>query len=135
MNEMKKKTLALILASVLALSGTAWAFNLGDLIGVVGGGFVVTDGDALDARASLPYREKIGAERSDVVLDAQKIDSGNLLTTSQVNALDVERTWSVENTDDDVDNTTPYATWPVKRFSDPDPLKGLVPAALLAWAQ
>ena len=93
---------------------------------VVGGGFVVTDGDALDARASLPYREKIGAERSDVVLDAQKIDSGNLLSTSQVNALDVERTWSVENTDDDVDNTTPYATCPVKRFSDPDPLKVLV---------
>lgn len=93
---------------------------------VVGGGFVVTEGEALDSRASLPYREKIGAERSDVVLDAEKIDSGNLLTISQVNALDVERKWSVDNTDDDVDNTTPYATCPTKRFSDTDPLKVLV---------
>jgi hypothetical protein len=42
MNALKKKTLALILASVLALGGSAWAFNLGDLIGVVGGGFVVS---------------------------------------------------------------------------------------------
>lgn len=42
MNALKKKTLTLILASVLALGGSAWAFNLGDLIGVVGGGFVVS---------------------------------------------------------------------------------------------
>jgi len=42
MNTLKKKALALVLASALALGGTAWAFNLGDLIGVVGGGFVVS---------------------------------------------------------------------------------------------
>ena len=41
-------------------------------------------------------------------------------------ALDVDSKWSVDNTDDDVDNTTPYATCPVKRFSDTDPLKVLV---------
>ncbi len=93
---------------------------------VVGGGLLVTDGEALDSRASLPYREKIGAERSDVVLDAENIDSGNLLTVGQVNALDLESKWTVDGTDDDVDNTTPYATCPTKRFSDTKPLKVLV---------
>ncbi len=93
---------------------------------VIGGGFIVTDGAALDARASLPYREKIGAERSDVVLEAEKIDTGNLLSVAQVKALDPERRWSVESTDEKIDNTTPYATCPVKRFADPDPLKVLV---------
>ncbi len=29
MNTLKKKALALVLASALALGGTAWAFNLG----------------------------------------------------------------------------------------------------------
>ncbi len=91
-----------------------------------GGGLAVTDGDALATRASLPYREKIGAERSDVVLAAEKIDTGNLLTLKQVKELDVERTWSVESTDEDINNTTPYATCPVKRFADSDPLKVLV---------
>ncbi len=93
---------------------------------VIGGGFVVTEGDALDSRASLPYREKIGAEGSDPVLDSEKIDSGNLLTADQVNALDAQRAWTVDATDTDLDNTTPYSTCPTKRFSDTDPLKVFV---------
>ncbi|MCW2799599.1 MAG: hypothetical protein JWQ70_1071 [Aeromicrobium sp.] len=93
---------------------------------IVGGGFIVTDGDALDTRAALPYREKIGSERSDVVLAAQKIDTGNLLTRTQINQLDLERAWSVSSTDQNVDNTKPYATCPVTRFADKDPLKVLV---------
>ena len=93
---------------------------------VIGGGFVVTEGDALDRRASLPYREKIGAERPDAVLGAEKIDSGNLLTADQVSALDAQRSWTVDGTDTDLDNTTPYATCPTKRFSDTDPLKVFV---------
>lgn len=93
---------------------------------VIGGGFVVTEGDALDSRASLPYREKIGAERPDVVLASEKIDEGNLLTADQVNALDLQRAWAVDATDTDLDNTTPYSTCPTKRFSDTDPLKVLV---------
>ncbi|WP_332643651.1 hypothetical protein [Aeromicrobium sp.] len=92
----------------------------------IGGGFIVTEGDALDSRASLPYREKIGAERPDVVLDAENIDTGNLLTLTQVGQLDPRSVWSVENTDENIDNTTPYATCPVKRFADTDPLKVLV---------
>ena len=93
---------------------------------VVGGGFVVTEGQALDSRASLPHREKIGAERSDIVLDAENIDTGNLLTISQVTTLDPARNWAVDTTDKSLDNTTPYATCPVKRFADPDPLRVLV---------
>jgi DNA-directed RNA polymerase specialized sigma24 family protein len=93
---------------------------------IIAGGFVVTDGDALASRSSLPYREKIGAERSDNVLLSQKIDTGNLLTTAQVNRLDQTRRWEVGSTDQDVNNTKPYATCPVKRFADSNPLKVLV---------
>ena len=45
---------------------------------------------------------------------------------TQVNGFDPERQWSVDTTDTDIDNTTPYATCPVKRFADTDPLKVLV---------
>lgn len=93
---------------------------------IVGGGFVVTDGDALASRSSLPYREKVGSERPDVVVDAHKIDTGNLLTTAQVNRLDLARRWTVGTTDKDVRNTEPYATCPVKRFADKHPVKVLV---------
>ncbi len=93
---------------------------------IIGGGFAVTDGDAFASRSSLPHREKIGAERSDVKLDAQKIGTGNLLTTAQVKRLDPTRSWTVGTTDEHVNNTKPYATCPVKRFADPDPLKVFV---------
>ena len=38
----KKKLAAVVLAFVISLSGMAWAIDLGDLIGVVGGGFIVS---------------------------------------------------------------------------------------------
>ncbi|AXT84082.1 hypothetical protein C6I20_01975 [Aeromicrobium sp. A1-2] len=93
---------------------------------ILGGGFVVTDGDALASGSSLPHREKIGAEQSDVILDAEKIDAGNLLTAAQVSALDPESRWKIDGTDENVDNTTPYATCPTKRYADKDPLKVFV---------
>ncbi|MBD8607137.1 hypothetical protein IFT73_09750 [Aeromicrobium sp. CFBP 8757] len=93
---------------------------------IFGGGLVATDGDALATGADLPRREKIGAERPDVVLDAQKIDAGNLLAPRQLSTLDASRTWTTESTDDSVTNTTPYATCPTKRFADTDPLKVFV---------
>lgn len=92
---------------------------------ILGGGFVATDGDAL-ASANAPQRQKIGAERPDVLLDSEKIDTGNLLSTSQVSTLDPENTWKVDGTDENVDNTTPYATCPTKRYADADPLKVFV---------
>ncbi|MET0766852.1 MAG: hypothetical protein ABWY50_04340, partial [Aeromicrobium sp.] len=92
---------------------------------IFSGGFVATDGDAL-ATADLPRREKLGAERPDVVLDAQKVDAGNLLAPEQLTTLDATRTWTTEGTDESVANTTPYATCPTKRYADPNPLKVFV---------
>lgn len=96
------------------------------IVVMLGGGFVATDGDALASSKTLPQREKIGAEHTDVVLDAEKIDTDDLLTAKQVEPLDLTRSWKVENTDKDVTNTTPYATCPTKRFADKDPLKVFV---------
>lgn len=90
------------------------------------GGLLVTDGDALASRDALPYREKIGAERPDLVLNANKLDTDNLLTTQQVQSLDSERDWSITGTDEDVDNDKPYATCPTQRFADDDPVRVFV---------
>lgn len=92
------------------------------------GGFVATDGDALATSTDLPRREKLGSERADVILDAEKIDAGNLLTPSQLAPLDPTgaKTWTEEGTDEAVGNTTPYATCPTKRYADKDPLKVFV---------
>lgn len=93
---------------------------------VLGGGLLVTDGDALASRADLPHRQKIGDEGPDVVLEAQKIGTDDLLTSAQVKKLDPERTWRVVDTNDDLEDTTPYATCPTKRFANRDPLKAYV---------
>jgi DNA-directed RNA polymerase specialized sigma24 family protein len=93
---------------------------------VVGGGFVVTEGDALQMRADVPHREKIGSEGPDLVLKAQQIGADDLLTRSQVKRLDPARAWKVVNTDDDTNSTTPYATCPTKRFGNSDPLRAFV---------
>ncbi|TXL57268.1 SigE family RNA polymerase sigma factor [Aeromicrobium terrae] len=93
---------------------------------VLGGGFLVTDGDALASRADLPHRQKIGDEGPDVVLEAQKIGTDDLLTSAQVKKLDPARTWRVVDTNDDLEDKTPYATCPTKRFANSDPLKAYV---------
>lgn len=93
---------------------------------IFAGGLVATDGDALATSPDLPRREKLGAERADVILDAEKIDAGNLLTPTQLAPLDAASTWTVEGTDEAVGNTTPYATCPTKRYADKDPLKVFV---------
>jgi hypothetical protein len=93
---------------------------------ILGGGFVATDGDALASSSTLPQRQKIGAERPDVIFGSEKIDTGNLLSAKQVSILDPESTWKIEGTDENVDNTTPYATCPTKRYADKDPLKVFV---------
>ncbi len=95
-------------------------------LAVVGGGFVVTEGDALETRADVPRREKIGSEGPDLVLTAQEIGTDDLLTMSQVKRLDPEGAWRVVDTDDDTDSTTPYATCPTKRFANSDPLRAFV---------
>lgn len=88
---------------------------------VLGGGFAVTEGDSLATEASLPYREKIGAERPDVVLEAKKVDGENLLSAAQIAGLGPDEPWEVTATDEDPTNDTPYATCPTTRFADDDP--------------
>ncbi len=96
------------------------------VVAVLAGGFVATDGDALATQGDLPYREKLGAERPDLVLEARKITAENLLSPAQVARLDPEQRWSSSGTDEDPDNETPYATCPPQRFADPDPLRVFV---------
>lgn len=103
----RRNTVALVAAAVVA---------------VLLGGLVSVEDDTLAAEAELPYREKLGSERPDVVLQARKITSENLLTASQVARLDPDAAWEVTDTDDDPANETPYATCPTQRFADEDPL-------------
>ncbi|MDQ3158273.1 MAG: hypothetical protein M3Q98_16395 [Actinomycetota bacterium] len=105
--------------NTVALVAAAIAF-------IVLGGFAITDGESLARSAELPSREKIGAERPDQVLMAQKLDDSNLLSVAQVKKLDPESKWKIVSTDKDVDNKMPYATCPTKRFADPDPLRVFV---------
>jgi len=105
--------------NTVALVAAAVAF-------IVLGGFAVTDGDSLARSTQLPPRERIGAEGPDQVLMAQQLNESNLLTVAQVKRLDPDTKWKIASTDKDVDNTTPYATCPTKRFADADPLRVFV---------
>lgn len=105
--------------NAIALVAAAIAF-------AVIGGLAITDGDTFASSNDLPVREKIGAERPDQVLNAQKLDTSNLLTVAQVRRLDPDRSWKIVNTDEDVKNVKPYATCPTKRFADSDPLRVFV---------
>lgn len=107
----RRNTVLLVAASVLA---------------VLAGGFVATDGDALATQADLPYREKLGAERPDLVLEARQVTDQNLLTSRQVAGLDLTQRWTSEGTDENPADTTPYATCPPQRYADPDPLRVFV---------
>lgn len=95
---------------------------------VVAGGLLSTQGGALERRAELPYREKLGAERPDIVLQTQQLSTDDLLSLEQVGQLDATASWSIDGTDTDPENVTPYSTCPTTRYADPDPLKVLVQA-------
>lgn len=92
------------------------------------GGMAATDGDSWQSAAQLPYREKLGAERPDIVLSSRQLDVDDLLSLDQVAQLDPEATWNIDGTNTDVTNNTPYSTCPTTRFADPDPLKVFVRA-------
>ncbi|MBM9462245.1 hypothetical protein JL108_02220 [Aeromicrobium sp. YIM 150415] len=98
------------------------------VLAVLAGGFVATNGDALATVEGLPYREKMGAERPDVILDAHNIDKDDLLSLDQVERLNPEQEWKVDATETNTENTTPYSTCPPTRFADSDPLKVFVRA-------
>ncbi|MGJ9421870.1 hypothetical protein [Aeromicrobium sp. CF3.5] len=96
------------------------------IFGVIGAGFVATDDDALATRTALPDREQIGSESVDAVLDARKFTDEDLLTLGQIRPIDPAASWELRDTDEEVENTTPYATCPTERFADPDPLRAFV---------
>lgn len=98
------------------------------LVVAILGGVFVAQGDATARQGTLPDREKIGAETRDIVLDSHNIGSDDLLSASEVASLRPDAAWTVEGTDTDLSNTTPYATCPTTRFADPDPLKVFVRA-------
>ena len=91
------------------------------VLGVIGSGVVVTDDDALAMQTALPDREKIGAESTDIVLDARKIDTDDLLSARQVSRLNPQDTWKLENTDDDP--PTPRRTPRVPPRDSPIPIR------------
>src|SRR5699024_2203765 len=86
----------------------------------------VTDQNEVANRADVPDREKIGAEGTDLVLSASKLDEDDLLTSQQVSRLNPEHSWAVSSTNTDVERSEPYATCPKRRFADPDPQKVFV---------
>ena len=96
-------------------------------VALIGGAFVA-DGDAMARQGALPDREKIGSESRDIVLDSHNIGTDDLLVAGEVANLRPDAEWSVEATDTDASNTTPYATCPTTRFADPDPIKVFVRA-------
>ncbi len=106
---------------------TVLLIALAVVVALLGGAFVA-DGDAMARQSALPDREKIGAESPDIVLDSHNIGTDDLLTVEAVSALNPDATWTIEGTDTDPTNQTPYATCPTTRFADPDPLKVFVRA-------
>lgn len=101
----RRNTVALVAGAVLLVVFGA--------VGVVG--------EPVDAE-----RQRIGQERPDLILQAQKMGTNELLTAAQVQGLDRSRTWRVLSTNDDARATTPYATCPPTRFADPDPIRAWV---------
>lgn len=104
-------TIAVVAASILA---------------IVLGGVVLTEGDALSQLPAESYRQQLGAERPDLVLDAQRISTDNLMTTEQVSDLGSDASWSIDETDQDVDATEPLTICAEDRFATEDPLKVFV---------
>ena len=105
-------TIAVVAASILA---------------IVLGGVVLTEGDALTQLPAESYRQQLGAERPDLVLDAQRLSTDNLLTTGQVADLTPAASpWSIDETDQDTDADEPLTICAQERFATEDPLKVFV---------
>ncbi|MDF1704622.1 MAG: hypothetical protein P1U38_07595 [Aeromicrobium sp.] len=105
-------TIAVVAASILA---------------IVLGGAVLTEGDALSQLPAQSYRQQLGAERPDLVLDAQRLSTDNLLTTAQVSDLTGDAsTWTIDETDQDADAAEPLTICAEERFATQDPLKVFV---------
>lgn len=98
------------------------------IIATLFGGLLVSQGTPLDPTRQIPPRERLGAESSDITLDAQRMSTKDLLTVKQVSGLNTDAKWTIDGTDLDPANVTPYATCPTRRFADTDPLRVFVRA-------
>ncbi|MFT4189570.1 MAG: hypothetical protein QM621_13460 [Aeromicrobium sp.] len=102
--------------NTLAVVGSAVA-------AVLAGMFVLTDGRPTTEISSAAYRERIGAESHDLVLDSQKVGEADLLTRSQVAELTPQADWTEGDTSSDTRATEPLTACPTRRFATEDPLK------------
>lgn len=86
MKQLKKKGIALTLAALLALGGTALAAGLGDLIGVVGGGLVVSAiaGPINDFINTITLNKGAKVEGHTKVVPIVSIGSGTHIGAAQV---------------------------------------------------
>lgn len=86
MKKTGKKAMALVLALTIALGGSAWAFELGDLLGVVGGGFVVSAiaGPLNDFINTITLNKGAKVEGHTKVVPIVSIGSGTHIGAAQV---------------------------------------------------
>lgn len=96
------------------------------ILAIALGGVVLTEGNALTRLPAESYRQQLGAERPDLVLDAQRLSTDILLTTDQVSDLAPDASWSIDETDEDLDGAEPLTTCAQDRFATDDPLKVFV---------
>lgn len=82
----KKKLTAVVLAFVISLSGMAWAIDLGDLIGVVGGGFIVSQvaGPLNDFINTVTFNKGAKVEGHTKVVPIVSLGSGTRIGAAQV---------------------------------------------------
>jgi len=86
MKKMKSRWLALLAALMITVGGSAWAFNLGDLIGVIGGGFVVSAiaGPINDFINTITLNKGAKVEGHTKVVPIVSIGSGTHIGAAQV---------------------------------------------------
>lgn len=86
MKFVKKKIAAVVLVLVLSLSGVAYAVNLGDLIGVVGGGFLVSQiaGPLNDFINKITFNKGAKVEGHTKVVPIVSLGSGTRIGAAQV---------------------------------------------------
>jgi hypothetical protein len=82
----KRKSAALVLALFFALGGAAWSAGLGDLIGVVGGGFLVSTiaGPINDFINTITLNKGAKVEGHTKVVPIVSIGSGTHIGAAQV---------------------------------------------------
>ena len=86
MKKIRSRWLALLAALMITVGGSAWAFNLGDLIGVIGGGFVVSAiaGPLNDFINTITLKKGAKVEGHTKVVPIVSIGSGTHIGAAQV---------------------------------------------------